>query len=406
MFYYNAQQRSTYSYAIPGVNYGIAHFSEDGNRPAEGMNIFNHDKLTGTFKSDRERFISSGSFGFSPDTNFFFETFSPASESQLILFQCIFNELKNRNFKKRTAVLLNILGFRDSGIHIDEDYLFIYDFFSFPRKFEIYLNSQTGTVTEINSYSFADKTECKYPVNSEGVICMFEELVQDLCSVYLPNGLTLTDEQHTKAEILGFDYVYEIWPYAGASSGIASAVTATVPGAAQEPPSPEKNVSNDTPSGKDESVSSAKDAHSLNDADETFERTDNVETDDFNQADMTDKSVPDRSDEFSDGDDGYSVEKTDSATQQNDQHFNSGTDYGGRDYYAGNQYRHKSHDNPGGLDYYREKDRQMDGFIGIIWYLSGIICFLLGFFLFKMFLIVVGIVLTYVGKNHWDKKNK
>ncbi|MBP3749665.1 MAG: hypothetical protein J6I35_09020 [Ruminobacter sp.] len=206
MFYYDTQLKSLCSYAIPGINYGICHFSEDGNRPAEGMNIYNHDKMTGSFFSAEKRFIEAGDNGNIHGSLKVFR--EEPTEDLLNDFRCIFSELKNGGFESRTRILLDFLGFRDSGIHINGDYLFIYDFFSSFRKFEIYLDGETGKVTEINTFDYDNSKEVKYPVNADGFISMFTEILEDLFRMDLSHDTVSSDALN-----ISIAEVSAAWPF-------------------------------------------------------------------------------------------------------------------------------------------------------------------------------------------------
>ena len=206
MFYYDTQLKSLCSYAIPGINYGICHFSEDGNRPAEGMNIYNHDKMTGSFFSAEKRFIEAGDNGNIHGSLKVFR--EEPTEDLLNDFRCIFSELKKGGFESRTRILLDFLGFRDSGIHINGDYLFIYDFFSSLRKFEIYLDGETGKVTEINTFDYDNSKEVKYPVNADGFISMFTEILEDLFRMDLSHDTVSSDALN-----ISIAEVSAAWPF-------------------------------------------------------------------------------------------------------------------------------------------------------------------------------------------------
>lgn len=220
MFYYDTQLKSLCSYAIPGINYGICHFSEDGNRPADGMNICNHDKMTGSFFSAEKRFIDAEDRGNMHGSLKVFR--EEPTEDLLNDFRCIFSELKKGGFESRASILLDLLGFRDSGIHINGDYLFIYDFFSSFRKFEIYLDGATGKVTEINTFDYDNSKEVKYPVNADGFTSMLIEILEDLFSVDLSHDTILSDDYPLNVTITE---VSASWPF----KAVASAVSVPFP---------------------------------------------------------------------------------------------------------------------------------------------------------------------------------
>lgn len=206
MFYYDTQLKSLCSYAIPGINYGICHFSEDGNRPADGMNICNHDKMTGSFFSAEKRFIDAEDHGNMHGSLKVFR--EEPTEDLLNDFRCIFSELKKGGFESRARILLDLLGFRDSGIHINGDYLFIYDFFSSFRKFEIYLDGATGKVTEINTFDYDNSKEVKYPVNADGFTSMFIEILEDLFRMDLSHDTVSSDALN-----ISIAEVSAAWPF-------------------------------------------------------------------------------------------------------------------------------------------------------------------------------------------------
>lgn len=207
MFYYNPRQKSVCSYAIPDFNYGVSHFYEGGRTPSLGMKVSNHDKFYGRFKAERERLIHDTLGRNLRDPS----GYSKPNDDQLVCFNLIFKELKKRDFNSRVWILLDLLGFRDSGIHVDDDWLFIYDFFNQYRKFEVYLNFKDGAVTEINTFDYTGMTpEAKYPVCVEGFTSMLEEVLQDLLTVNMADGLKSDTVDTGTLEIR---YVYDHWPY-------------------------------------------------------------------------------------------------------------------------------------------------------------------------------------------------
>ena len=106
----------------------------------------------------------------SPRENY---TFNTADYDRKCLFQELFEHLKEKNCAKRAGLLIDYLGFRDSGIDVGGDMLLIYDFFHRPCKFEIYLDKDSGSVTEINLFNFNNSKEYKYPVTSQGFTMMY-----------------------------------------------------------------------------------------------------------------------------------------------------------------------------------------------------------------------------------------
>ena len=151
MFYISPRDQGIYSYPEEGINYGISHFQENGREPVAGFRIVEHPVRKSAFTGKKPRFMDEANTSRSPRENY---TFNTADYDRKCLFQELFEHLKEKNCAKRAGLLIDYLGFRDSGIDVGGDMLLIYDFFHRPCKFEIYLDKDSGSVTEINLFNF------------------------------------------------------------------------------------------------------------------------------------------------------------------------------------------------------------------------------------------------------------
>lgn len=222
MFYISPRDQGIYSYPEEGINYGISHFQENGREPVAGFRIVEHPVRKSAFTGKKPRFMDEANTSRSPRENY---TFNTADYDRKCLFQELFEHLKEKNCAKRAGLLIDYLGFRDSGIDVGGDMLLIYDFFHRPCKFEIYLDKDSGSVTEINLFNFNNSKEYKYPVTSQGFTMMYTGVLEDLFECYLPKGIDVSESASRAGT--GLAEITAKWPFTDGmpedTAGIVSA---------------------------------------------------------------------------------------------------------------------------------------------------------------------------------------
>ncbi len=234
MRYYDVSARAARDAPPAGANYGICHFDATGDNPAPGLTIARREPAPSPFAAPRARFRERERPGTPPLRC---DYFGAAPEEKRVLFQAALNHLAAKDFAKRRGILTGLLGFRDSGISVGGDALFIYDHFFAPRKFEIYLNERTGAVAELDCYDYAERSECKFPVTYDGFRHVYENVVQDLFEVWLPDGIALSPEARARADALTEEELRAAWPYLGGGAAVPAgpAPAPRAPAAARGP---------------------------------------------------------------------------------------------------------------------------------------------------------------------------
>jgi len=105
------------------------------------------------------------------------------------------NYLDNKEdcLEARKNLLVNLLGFSDTGVSIGGDLQFIYQFSSEWSQVEIYLKD-SGEVTELNLYNHERGVEIRFPVRSmESFIYLFFQIFGDIYQLDF-NKLELFEE--------------------------------------------------------------------------------------------------------------------------------------------------------------------------------------------------------------------
>ena len=95
----------------------------------------------------------------------------------------------------RTNLLVNLLGFTDTGISVGGDLQFVYPFSYQWSQVEIYLSSKDrGVVTEFCFYDQEDKTETRFPIRSIEALMYLFILVRCDLNGWIFNKLELLEE--------------------------------------------------------------------------------------------------------------------------------------------------------------------------------------------------------------------
>ena len=108
----------------------------------------------------------------------------------------------------RKNLLVNLLGFSDTGVSIGGDLQFIYQFSSEWSQVEIYLSTKdSGKVTELNLYNHERNVEIRFPVRKmESFIYLFFQVFGDIYQLDF-NKLELFEED--EYWVNEFKYTYK-----------------------------------------------------------------------------------------------------------------------------------------------------------------------------------------------------
>jgi hypothetical protein len=150
--------------------YGKKHFNEKG-MPADGMTQSSYTPMESPkWALNRERYnpLSPRDSSIDPHTNWE----APAGDDFWNLLMAVrkyktvgFRDNNHDCLADRKNILVNLLGFQDTGISVGGDIQLIYQFSSEHSQFEIYLSTGDfpGNPAEINRYSFSRDVEVRLP---------------------------------------------------------------------------------------------------------------------------------------------------------------------------------------------------------------------------------------------------
>ena len=163
--------------------YGKKHFSEQGI-PTDGMVESRYTPMESPkWAVNRKRYnpldekgnLKHGNFLIQPQTNLIephTNWDAPAGDDFWNLLMSVrkyitvgFRDNTHDCLADRKNILVNLLGFEDTGVSIDGDLQFIYQYSSEHSQIEIYLSTgeYSGNPTELNRYSFSRNVEVRFP---------------------------------------------------------------------------------------------------------------------------------------------------------------------------------------------------------------------------------------------------
>jgi hypothetical protein len=167
------------------IDYGVKHFTDEGF-PAEGMNESKYTPMKSPdWAASRKIYPPFLPEGLVEEVNLevlaineFWNTIVTARKFQSL------NDSNNEDcLEARTNLLVNFLGFIDTGISVGDDLQFVYQFSYKWQQVEIYLsNKDRGVVTELVFYNQQNKTEVRFPIRSVEPLMYLFILVR--CDLY------------------------------------------------------------------------------------------------------------------------------------------------------------------------------------------------------------------------------
>jgi hypothetical protein len=154
----------------PWRYYGKKHFSEQG-QPIKGMVESHYPPMESPkWAVNRKRYnpLTHQASSIEPHTNWP----APAGDDYWNVLMAVrkyitvgFRDNTHDCLADRKNILVNLLGFEDTGVSINGDLQFIYQYSSEHSQIEIYLSTgeYAGNPTELNRYSFSRNVEVRLP---------------------------------------------------------------------------------------------------------------------------------------------------------------------------------------------------------------------------------------------------
>lgn len=171
-------------------NYGIQHVSNDNG---ELINGFNAREYPAKFTlSNVNKHNQRGNYLSYPSTT------SDKYMNTFVLARLFMLNIKGLD---RQKLIVEKLGFTETGKILNEDKLFIYNYSTENAHLEIYINDR-GEITELNRFHQDKFYELKLPINVFGIQYIISQIFYDICKLNLSNISFSEDEMATVQKLL------------------------------------------------------------------------------------------------------------------------------------------------------------------------------------------------------------
>ena len=217
--------------AVPGhiLDYGVKHFTDEG-QPSDGMQETKYSPMKSPNWSAKrkpfipfmpEHLISDFVNNFQvPSINDFWNMVITARKFQTVSGNDNLRRFDEQDEKyldnqencleARKNLLVNLLGFKDTGVMVGGDLQLIYPFSAKWSQVEIYLSSKDpGLVTELVLYDQTNRIETRFPVrNMEGFIYLFLQVLGDTHQLNFDKLELFGEDEYWVNEFgLTYDYI-------------------------------------------------------------------------------------------------------------------------------------------------------------------------------------------------------
>ena len=216
--------------AVPGhiLDYGVKHFTDEG-QPSDGMQETKYSPMKSPNWSAKrkpfipfmpEHLISDFVNNFQvPSINDFWNMVITARKFQTVSGNDNLRRFDEQDEKyldnqencleARINLLVNLLGFKDTGAMIGDDFQFVYAFSAKWSQVEIYLSKDSGAITELALYDQTNRIETRFPIrNMEGYIYLFLHIYGDLFQLNFQKLELFGEDEYWVNEFgLTYDYI-------------------------------------------------------------------------------------------------------------------------------------------------------------------------------------------------------